>query len=82
MTDAQHSLDWHQTRTNAETVPCPYCRAPAGHTCRNRYTGLKVTFPAHPDRTKLADDAQHARTGYALSREATNTPPVDPDSRT
>ena len=53
---AQHSLDWHQTRTAAETVPCPYCRAPAGRPCRNRYTGHEVSFPAHPDRMKLASD--------------------------
>ena len=51
-----HSLDWHQTRTAAETVPCPYCRAPAGRPCRNRYTGHEVSFPAHPDRMKLSAD--------------------------
>lgn len=69
---AQHSLDWHQTRTAAETVPCPYCRAPAGHTCRNRYTGHEVSFPAHPDRMKLASDrptATHSEQNTNLDPE-------------
>ncbi|QAY16798.1 hypothetical protein SEA_TIAMOCELI_54 [Gordonia phage Tiamoceli] len=69
---AQHSLDWHQTRTAAETVPCPYCRAPVGRTCRNKYTGQEVSFPAHPDRVKLSADrptATHSEQIADLDRE-------------
>ena len=75
MTDAQHSLDWHQTRTAAETVPCPYCRAPAGRTCRNRYTGLKVSFPAHPDRIKLSAD-RTTRTQIGRAAPQINAQPL------
>lgn len=57
------SADWLATRTTAETVPCPFCRAPTGRSCRNTYTGREVSFPAHPDRVKLSADrpaATHA----------------------
>lgn len=55
--NAQRSLDWMQTRSHAETVRCPHCRAPVGTTCRNTHTGREITnFPAHPDRVKLAND--------------------------
>jgi hypothetical protein len=38
-------------RAQAERVPCPYCHAPAGQTCRNTTTGEPLDrMPAHPAR--------------------------------
>lgn len=49
---------WWDARERAETVACPPkprgCRAPIGHTCRNRHGEELVNQPAHLARLRLA----------------------------
>lgn len=57
------SLDFLADRDQAETVPCPTCQAPAGHTCTRPepHTGRPVplvNLPAHPARITAAANTQ------------------------
>lgn len=56
-------LEWLQMRTDAETVYCPHCHAPAGETCHRPepHTGVQVPLdhlPAHTARIAAAANTQ------------------------
>lgn len=47
------SMGWLQARDEAETVPCPTCRARPGNTCVNINTGRPLgRLPAHSARMR------------------------------
>jgi len=73
-----YSLEWLQEREDAQTEPCPDCRAPAGTPCHNPITGRPLDrSPAHPGRirarTSRTAGSSRPSTADASSRRSSPT---------
>ncbi len=57
----QCALEWLQERHDAETEPCPTCRARPGQTCLNVHTGRPLAWqPAHLNRIRRRTQTSQA----------------------